>query len=165
MGPCSANSLCRCSRSRCTAHGALYALAIVRDHRDAVTGPGTGAVATITGVPQAAAGLPQVYIAEQPQQAEDDQLGRDDIVQQPGHDQNQYACDQRYEGPQSQVDIHDILVCVQKALLALLYQAKRRNPTSPTLSSSRARIAMPCCPSVGMPSKNTVLVIRQLSPP
>src|SRR5690606_11989215 len=44
-------------------------------------------------------------------------------------------------------------------------QTKRRKPTKPTPSISRAMIAMPYWLSVGMPSKNTVLVMVQESVP
>src|SRR5665811_2336418 len=45
--------------------------------------------------------LSQVYAAEQAQQSDDDQICRDDIVQQLGHDQNKHAGEQRYQGFQT----------------------------------------------------------------
>ena len=39
--------------------------------------------------------LCQVCVAEQSQQSEDDQIGRNDVAQQSGHDQNEHAGDQR----------------------------------------------------------------------
>ena len=48
-----------------------------------------------------------MYAAEQPQQPDDDQICRDDIVEQSRHDQNKHTRNQRYQGSQTQGDIHD----------------------------------------------------------
>ena len=45
--------------------------------------------------------------AEQSDEADDDQIDRDDVIQQFRHDQDQYACDQRDQWPNAQVQIHD----------------------------------------------------------
>lgn len=60
-----------------------------------------------------------VYVAEQSQQSDDDRIYRDDIVQQPGHDQNKHAGEQRYQGSQTQGDIRDSILCAQKVKLIL----------------------------------------------
>ena len=55
--------------------------------------------------------LSQVNVAEQSQQSDDDQIGRDDIVQQSGRYQNKHAGEQRYQWCQTQGDIHDGILC------------------------------------------------------
>ena len=43
---------------------------------------------------------------EESNQSDDDQIKGDNIVQQPGHDQNEDPGDQRYQGSKTQGDIH-----------------------------------------------------------
>lgn len=40
--------------------------------------------------------------AEKSDQSDDDQIKGDDIAEQPGHDQNEYPGDQRYQGSKTQ---------------------------------------------------------------
>src|SRR6188768_1662505 len=47
---------------------------------------------------------------EQPDQADDDQVKGDDIVQQPGHDENENPGNQRYQGAEAQGDVHEAVL-------------------------------------------------------
>jgi len=44
--------------------------------------------------------------AQEPDEANDDQVDGDDEVQQPGHDKNENSGDQRYQGSKTEVDIN-----------------------------------------------------------
>jgi len=48
----------------------------------------------------------QIAGAEKSNESDDDQINRDNIVQQPGHDQNENTGDKRYQGGKAQVEIH-----------------------------------------------------------
>src|SRR5512133_1244951 len=58
----------------------------------------------------------KVVRAEQPDQADDDQIQRDDIVEQARHDQDQNARDQRYQGSERQSDVHGVILSLGKAM-------------------------------------------------
>ena len=81
-----------------------------------------------------------MYVAEQPQQSKDDQIGRDDVVQQPGHYQDQDARDQRYQRPQRLGDVHG---CILFLIMALIVAGRtalaRQGPVEsfPSLDSER----------------------------
>jgi hypothetical protein len=44
--------------------------------------------------------------AEKPKQADDDQINGNDIIQQPGHNQNENASDERHKRADTQIQIH-----------------------------------------------------------
>ena len=44
--------------------------------------------------------------SEQSEQPDDDQVDRHDVVQQTWYDQDQYACDKRYERREAQCHVH-----------------------------------------------------------
>ena len=44
--------------------------------------------------------------AEEPDQSDDDQINGDDVIEEPGHDENEYPGDQRYQWSKTQVDSH-----------------------------------------------------------
>jgi len=67
--------------------------------------PGTAAGAFFDSL------LLQVYAADQTDHADDDQICRDDIVEQPGRDQNKHAGDQGNQWSKTQVDIHCVILC------------------------------------------------------
>src|SRR3954465_6827430 len=48
----------------------------------------------------------EVAHAEQPQQPDDDEVERDDEIEQARHDQNQDACDERHERANTERDVH-----------------------------------------------------------
>ena len=60
----------------------------------------------------------EIAAAEEPDQSDDDQVKGDDVVQQPGHDQNENSGEQRYQGSQTEGDIHGGVLSVWKAMVS-----------------------------------------------
>lgn len=52
--------------------------------------------------------------AEESDHPDDDQVNRDDIVQQPGHDKNEDPGDQRYQGAKAQGDVHGCVLSLMR---------------------------------------------------
>jgi hypothetical protein len=77
-------------------------------------------LALSSGVIPVLAGLRQTNVPEQSKYPEDDQVRGDNVVQHPGHDQNEDAGEKRYQGSKAQGDVHDNLLCEQKLIVTAI---------------------------------------------
>lgn len=69
-------------------------------------------VGTIKPCPPCFSMYPKPACAKKPDQANDDQVNRDNKIQEARHEQNKNAGDKRHQWCQAQVNIHDCVLCI-----------------------------------------------------